>query len=122
MRCSPVASTATLTVLALFASGCASTPSGFTDLGQSADGSLHSYGSQRVLVVRGTHYEMGLQHGRLLAPAVRTIVREGLTWTNAAGLSRKTLAKMWKQLERHVHAVVAGQRAGGRQPAPRGHR
>ena len=112
MRCSPVARTATLAVLALFASGCASTPSGFTDLGQSADGSLHSYGSQRVLVLRGSHYEMGLQHGRLLSRPVRTLVREELTWTNTAGLSHKTLAGMWKQLERHVPAHIHDEMRG----------
>jgi hypothetical protein len=37
-------------------------------------GELRAAGGQRLLVVRGTHREMGLAHGRLLAAAIREVV------------------------------------------------
>lgn len=60
-------------------------------LGKSGRSALYRCGIQRVLVLRGTAHQMGLDHGRLLADAVKTVVTETLVWTHKSGLSRAQL-------------------------------
>ncbi|MEE2886668.1 MAG: C45 family peptidase [Planctomycetota bacterium] len=63
---------------------------------------LYRYGSQQVLVLRGSPYQMGMDHGRLLGSAVRTVIREGLAWTHRAGLSRAQLTTISDQSWPHI--------------------
>jgi len=52
---------------------------------------LYKFGAQRLMVLRGSPYQMGQDHGRLMAGAVRTMVRESLAWTYKQGMSREQL-------------------------------
>ncbi len=81
-----------LALLSVVAGGCGVVGSSMVMLARSGGGVLYQNEGQRVLVLRGSGYQMGLDHGRLLSAEVRTVVTESLTWTHGKGLSRDKLA------------------------------
>jgi len=80
---------------------------------ENGGGVLLRYGAQRVLVVRGTPREMGLQHGRLLRQEVREDVAALLDWAvRRQGQPRESLAAIWAQVEPFVPARYREEMAG----------
>jgi predicted choloylglycine hydrolase len=75
---------------------------------------LERVGGQRVLRVRGTPREMGLQHGRLVAREVAATVRAYLDeWAIAkAGETRASLRRIWEAHRPHVPARYHEELAG----------
>ena len=95
-------STLAFVVVAALATGCETATPRLHEIEHKGHGQLYRCGTQKVLVLSGSGFEMGLQHGELLAPAVRTVVRETLVWTAKQGLSREHLAEIYGQLEPHI--------------------
>jgi dienelactone hydrolase/predicted choloylglycine hydrolase len=73
-------------------------------LGEHGRGRLWQVGEQKVLLVAGTPYEMGLQHGKLLAREARECARMFLDEFAIAklGQTRQTFADIWKQAEPNI--------------------
>ena len=77
-------------------------------LGREGPAVLFERQGQRVLLLTGTPYEMGYQHGRLLAKDVKALVSRLLLLTCAADFKQEgnflagSIEKAWKAVEPHV--------------------
>ena len=107
-------------LLGIVLGGCRTAPPSLQVLAEQGGGSLYACGSQQLLMVRGTPFEMGFQHGRLLAADVRAVVEDVLQWTESRGLTREHLRAIHASLEPHVpnrySAELAGLAAGSGVP------
>lgn len=88
-------------------------------------GFLELSGSQKVLHVRGTPYEMGFQHGALLKDLIQRNVKEFLE-TTAPGLSdrvsafKQNLPKLLSYTPKRFHEEMQGLADGsGEFPLPK---
>jgi len=83
-------------------------------VGEHGAGVLYRYGARRVLVVRGTPYEMGFAHGRLLQREVAANVQAFVhDWAiERKGHTRPELEQIWKRLAPHTPAVYHEELAG----------
>jgi predicted choloylglycine hydrolase len=72
-------------------------------LGEQGPARLWQVGEQRVLLLSGSPYEMGLQQGRLLAAEIRECVRLFLDFAlSRDGNTRETFAAIWKAAETDI--------------------
>ncbi len=83
-------------------------------------GALYRAGEHRILVLRGTPYEMGVQHGRLLAAEARIVLTEALAWTERNGLDEAGLKAIRDAYAPHLpkryHEEMRGLADGARLP------
>lgn len=86
-------------------------------------GKLYRVGEHLVCVMEGTHAEMGFQHGRLLAPQIHHVIREGYMqkalWDK--GYTREYVMTQSERMEKHfppeyieeMQGLMDGLRAAG---------
>jgi len=65
-------------------------------------GRLYRVGEQKVLVLSGTPYEMGLQHGKLLSTAIAEDMKAVLEWTAERECTREKLGEIYRRLEPNI--------------------
>ncbi len=92
-------------------------------LDEEGAGKLYQVGEHLVLVMEGTHEEMGFQHGRLLAPHINHIMKEG--YSKKALLDRgytrdyinaqsDRMEKFFpEEIKQEIQGVVKGLKAAG---------
>lgn len=90
-----------LLVATLVAPACHAPQNALQPVVRAERGQLLRFGPLQVLVLRGSGYQMGLQHGRLL-PSAKQVIAESLAWTERRGLSRAQLRVMFDQLAPHI--------------------
>ncbi|MFP4057307.1 MAG: C45 family autoproteolytic acyltransferase/hydrolase [Candidatus Brocadiia bacterium] len=88
-------------------SACAAAPATGRVVARAGGGRIEAVGGQRVLVVRGTPYQMGWQHGRLLADQVNA----GVAWARRE-LAFPRLRPHWRRIRSRVPGTVLAELRG----------